>query len=67
MAENKEATLSVDGKEYKIADLSDKAKAEFSALRFAEAEMQHLQMQLSVATTARNAYRQALVTIVQAQ
>ncbi len=67
MAENTEATLTVEGKEYKIADLPEKAKAELNALQFAESEIQRLQMQLAVATTARNAYRQALVTLVQEQ
>lgn len=57
----KGATLNVDGKEYPIADLSNEAKASLQGLRFTDEEVRRLTMQLSVAKTARNAYRQALI------
>lgn len=59
-----EPTLTVDGKVYKISDLSEKASAELTSMRIAEQEMARLQAQLAIATTARNAYRQALVNLL---
>ena len=64
MAEKKEATLTINDTQYKIADLSNEAKMQLANLNFAEAEMRRLQGQLALATTARNAYRQALASLV---
>jgi len=61
MAEKKqESKLNIDGKEYKISDLSDNAKGQLQGLQAAEAEMKHLNIQLALAQTARNAYMHAL-------
>ena len=64
MAEKKEATLTINDTQYKIADLPDEAKMQLANLNFAEAEMRRLQGQLALATTARNAYRQVLAELV---
>jgi len=59
---DQEPTLTFGGKDYKIADLSDEAKNQLQSLKLAETEIKHLQMQLAMIQTARNAYQQALVT-----
>ncbi|PCH49555.1 MAG: hypothetical protein COC20_07570 [Cellvibrionales bacterium] len=64
MADPTEPTLTVDGKEYKINDLSKEAAAELTSMRVAEQEMLQLQAKIAIATTARNAYRQALIALL---
>ena len=61
---DQEPTLNLDGKDYKIADLSDEAKNQLQSLQLAETEIKRLQMQLAMIQTARNAYQQALVTVL---
>ena len=61
MAEEQEAMLKINDQEYKISDLSDNAKAQLQSLRFADVEIQRLNMQLALVKTARNAYQSALV------
>ncbi len=60
MSEQQEAILKFNDKEYKIADLSDNAKAQLQSLRLTDAEIQRLNMQLAIAKTAKNAYQTAL-------
>jgi len=49
MAEkNQEAKLNIDGKEYKISDLSDGAKGQLQGLQAAEAEMKHLNIHILI-------------------
>ena len=62
MSDQKEAMLKINDKEYKVSDLSDEAKAQLQSLRFSEAEIQRLKMQLSVTQTVYNAYQNALLT-----
>ena len=64
MPETKEPTITINDKPYKIADLSEEAKGQLASLNFAESELRRLQAQIAIATTARNAYRKALVDIV---
>ena len=59
---DQEPTLTLDGKDYKIADLSEEAKNQLQSLQLAETEIKRLQMQLAMVQTARNAYQQALVS-----
>lgn len=59
---DQEPTLTLDGKDYKIADLSDEAQNQLQSLQLAETEIKRLQMQLAMIQTARNAYQQALVS-----
>ena len=58
---DQEPTLTLDGKDYKIADLSKDAKNQLQSLQLADTEIKRLQMQLAMIQTARNAYQQALV------
>lgn len=58
---DQEPTLTLDGKDYKIADLSKEAQDQLQSLQLAETEIKRLQMQLAMVQTARNAYQQALV------
>ena len=61
---DQEPTLTHDGKDYKIADLSKEAQEQLQSLQLAEAEIKRLKMQLAMIQTARNAYQQALVTVL---
>ena len=67
MPEKKEATVTIDDKEYKISEMSDEAKGQLLSYNFSENEMKRLQAQLALATTARNAYRKALIEILTAK
>lgn len=51
-----EPILKIDDKEYKIADLSDKAKDLVESLRFTEAELGRAKAMVAVLETARSAY-----------
>lgn len=53
-------TLKIDNVDYKIADLSDNAKAQLQNVKLADTEIERLNMQLAIAKTARNAYMNAL-------
>jgi hypothetical protein len=57
---NDEPTLTLDGVEYKLADLPDAAKAQVRNIQITEQEIQHLNTQLAIAQTARSAYLQIL-------
>lgn len=52
--------IKIDDVEYELDSLSDAAKQEIVNIRVAEQEMQRLQAQLAITTTARNAYVNAL-------
>ena len=53
-------TLTIDGTEYNLADLSTAAQQQLTNLRLCDQEIQRLQQQLAIAQTARGAYAQAL-------
>ncbi|MCZ4271947.1 DUF6447 family protein [Maritalea porphyrae] len=53
-------TITIDGKEFSIDDLSDQAKAQLGNLQAADTEISRLQVQMAIAQTARNAYAQVL-------
>jgi hypothetical protein len=55
-----EQTITIDGKEYKASELSDKVKNELMSLRAAEQEMSRLQTLMALAQTARNAYASSI-------
>lgn len=61
VSEKKGPTLTMNGKEYIIADLSASAKESLQAIAFADQEVRRLTMMLGLAKTARVAYRNALV------
>jgi len=60
MAKKAEPTITVDGKSYDIADLSDNGKAQLASLQFTEKQLKKLKGEMSVAQTARAAYVAAL-------
>ena len=54
------ASITIDGKEFDLEKLSDAAKGHISALQIVDAEIRHLQIKLSIATTAREVHAKAL-------
>ncbi|MEE4661608.1 MAG: hypothetical protein V2J89_14145 [Halieaceae bacterium] len=57
---SEEQTITIDGKEYKAADLSDEVKSNLVGMRSAEQEVARLQSLIAIAQTARNAYANAV-------
>ena len=53
-------TVTIDGQEYALDNLSDEAKTQLQNLQATDQEIARLNMQLSIAKTARAAYGQAL-------
>lgn len=53
-------TLTIDGKEYALASLSDEAKAQLINLRACDTKLSALQQDMAIYQTARNAYAQSL-------
>ncbi len=62
MAEEKKNTLTVDGKEYDPATISDNAKNIIANVQFADQELARLRLQNAALQTARQAYVTALKT-----
>lgn len=60
MAKQKQQTVTIDGTEYNVADLSDNAKAQLTNLRVTDTEIEKLKQQLAITQTARTAYANAL-------
>lgn len=58
MAESQ--TLTIDGTEYKLDELSETARQQAANLRVTDEEIERLQRQLAIAQTARGAYARAL-------
>lgn len=56
--------LTLDGKEYAIASLSEAAKAQVTNLQVSEAKVQELQQMRAILMTARNAYALALKNLL---
>ncbi|MEA2120070.1 DUF6447 family protein [Halovibrio sp. HP20-50] len=57
---DEQKTITIDGTEYNVADLSDNAKAQVTNLRVTDAEIEKLKQQLAIYQTARTAYARAL-------
>lgn len=53
-------TLTIDGKQYNVADLSENARDQVVNLRVTDEEVANLKRKLAIAETARIAYAQAL-------
>lgn len=53
-------TIKIDDREFDLDSLPDGAKQNINMLKLIETEIQHLQVQLAIANTARNAYLQSL-------
>jgi len=60
MANVKRDTVKINDKEYKLADLSNEAKAQLTNLHVCDAEIQRLKAKLAITETARIAYARAL-------
>lgn len=59
MAEQQK-TITIDNREYGVADLSEVARNQVVNLRITDEEIRRLQHQLAIAQTARTAYANAL-------
>lgn len=53
-------TVTIDGTEYALADLSQDAKNQLTNLRVTDREIERLNQQLAIAQTARAAYARSL-------
>ena len=54
------ASITIDGKDYNLDDLSDEAKRQFSSIQFVQSEIKRLEAQIAVYKTASNTYTNAL-------
>lgn len=53
-------TIKINDKEYKLANLTDEAKAQLTNLRVCDAELQRLKAQIAITETAKATYARAL-------
>ena len=53
-------TITIDGKDYDLEDLSDNAKQQVANLQFVKNELQRLEAQIGVFKTASSLYSNAL-------
>jgi len=60
MTDEKKQVITIDGKDYDVADLSDVARTQITNLRMTDTEIARLNQQLAIAQTARAAYARAL-------
>jgi hypothetical protein len=60
MADEQKQTVTIDGNEYNLADLSDNARHQVMNLRVIDQEIARLKQQLVIYQTARTAYSRAL-------
>lgn len=60
MAAQPDQTITVEGVAYKLADMSDAAKAQLANIQFVDAQIQQLRNEWAVADTARLGYSGAL-------
>ena len=54
------ATVTIDGKEYDLNDLSENAKEQLASLQFVQNELKRLEGQIAVFKTAQLTYGKAL-------
>ena len=54
------ATITIDGKEYNVDNISDKGKEQLASIKFAQNEIQSLEARVAVCKTAMVAYTTAL-------
>lgn len=59
------SSITINDKQYVLADLSDKAQQELANIQAVDAEVARLQTQAAIFQTARNAYVNALVAEVE--
>ena len=54
------ASITINGTDYNLDDLTEKAKEQVSSLQFAQQEMKRIEAQLAIYKTAVSAYSYAL-------
>jgi len=54
------ATITIDGKEYNLDDLSNQAKEQLASIQFVQGEIKKIEGQIAVYKTAEAAYTSAL-------
>ena len=59
MTDTKDAKITIDEKEYVVADLSEAVRAHIANIQFVDAQIQDLNNQWAVCDTARMAYEAA--------
>jgi hypothetical protein len=59
-----EPTVTLNGKSYLVSELSAEAQTQFMNVKIAENELNRLQVQLAITETAKRAYEQALVSLL---
>jgi hypothetical protein len=57
---DKSGTVSIDGKDYVLDELSNEAKEQIASLQFVEQQIQQLQNEWAVSDTARIGYSNAI-------
>lgn len=60
MTDEQKPTVTIDGAEYNVSDLSENAQNQVVNLRVTDAEIDKLKQQLAIYQTARTAYANAL-------
>lgn len=60
----KMATITIDGKDYNLDDLSNDAKAQIASMQFVDSELERLNAKSAVLNTARMAYAKALTELL---
>ena len=56
----KPQTLTIEGQDYHVADLSEEARTQIMQVKVTDEEIARLQQRLAIAQTARTAYANAL-------
>ena len=59
MTDTKDATITIDEKEYAVADLSEAVRAHIANIQFVDQQIQQLNNEWAVCDTARMAYEAA--------
>ena len=54
------ANITIDGKDYDLNDLNDKAKEQLANLQFVQNEIKRLESKIAISKTAETAYFTAL-------
>ncbi|MGM0983733.1 MAG: DUF6447 family protein [Pseudomonadota bacterium] len=60
MAEQEKRSITIDGQEYDLANLSENARQQVMNLRVTDQEIERLKQRMAIAQTARTAYANVL-------
>ena len=60
-------SITIDNQEYDLDKLSDAAKAQIQSLQIIDAELRHLQVQVSIANTAKAVHSNLLKEALEAK